>query len=530
MSVISVEKIWSIGEKLQGVYMPHEYGNVIIPLTLIKRLDSCNEQNDLTFNDVVNSNEVLNDFKKYLKQFSEDIIEILGYFDFNKSLEKMNKNNILRAVLQEFNEINLHPLVIPSVEMGYLFEKLVSTFSENYIEDRGAHYTPEDIITLMSKLLLMDNEKENVSCYDMTMGNGQMLFNFKTFFENIYGENKVEVFGQELHDMTIAMGKIDLIIKGENPNNFRLGNTLSDDKFKGYLFDYIIGNPPFGVGWKTEKKIIDALIKKKEDDRFLVGKPNVGDSQMLFTLNGLSKLNDNGKMALVHNGSWLFSGAAGGGESEIRRHLIENDYLDCVIQLPKNLFYNTEITTYILIITKNKKEERKGKVQLIDASKCFEKRRKANGKKRVDITENNIETIVKVYNSTENEKIENTISSKWFKNIDFGFYKVTVDRPKKDEEGNVLYEKGKMIADSELRDTETIPLTETIDEYMAREVLPYAPDAWVDETKTKVGYEIPFTRHFYEYVPPRPSQELLTEIIASEEKISALLKELLGNE
>ena len=514
---------------LRNIYKPYEYKNVIIPFVIAKRFNDCNYNNKsgITFNSLTTENIV-----DYLNGFDEEVQDIFEKFDFFTNVNKLNKNNVLELLIEKFNKSEAYFGLdeIDTTSMGYLFENLIKEFANKY-EETGEHFTSDDIVSLLTDILLIDGcDKDSITVYDQTMGTSQMLRSFEKRAKELNKNIKVECYGQEINKETFAIAKTDFLLSDKNVNNLYCGNTLTDDGFKDMKFDFILSNPPFGVDWKSSKKEV------LKDDRFKVGTPRTSDGQMLFILNGLSKLKDDGCMAIIHSGSVLFSGDAGSGESEIRRYLIENDYLESVIQLPKDLFYNTSINTYVLIITKNKSEDRKGEIQLIDASKCFSKMRKPIGKKHVKLNDEAKELIIKCYEEERylkhQEKNGDMIAkSKWFKNEEFGFYKITTERPKRDEEDNILYDKkGKMIPDAELRDTETVPLTETIEEYMAREVLPYASDAWIDETKTKIGYEIPFTRYFYEYVPPRPSQDILAEIIASEERMMATLKELLGNE
>ena len=514
---------------LRNIYKPYEYKNVIIPFVIAKRFNDCgyNNKSGITFNNLTTENII-----DYLNGFNDEVQDIFEKFDFFTNVNKLNKNNVLELLIEKFNKSEAYFGLdeIDTTSMGYLFENLIKEFANKY-EETGEHFTSDDIVSLLTDILLIDGcDKDSITVYDQTMGTSQMLRSFEKRAKELNKDIKVECYGQEINKETFAIAKTDFLLSDKNVNNLYCGNTLIDDGFKDMKFDFILSNPPFGVDWKSSKK---EVIK---DDRFKVGTPRTSDGQMLFILNGLSKLKDDGRMAIIHSGSVLFSGDAGSGESEIRRYLIENDYLETVIQLPKDLFYNTSINTYVLIITKNKSEDRKGEIQLIDASKCFSKMRKPIGKKHVKLNDEAKELIIKCYEEERylkhQEKNGDMIAkSKWFKNEEFGFYKITTERPKRDEEDNILYDKkGKMVPDAELRDTETVPLTETIEEYMAREVLPYASDAWIDETKTKIGYEIPFTRYFYEYVPPRPSQDILAEIIASEERMMATLKELLGNE
>lgn len=668
--------IWSIADCLRDVYKPHEYGKVILPLTVIKRFNDClmptksavlekdrelKEKNvtvkamrdrqfervtgykfynlsPFSFNNLLDDADNLeSNFKNFLGGFSDNIQDVIENFEFNIHIDRMVKSGVLYEVLKEFNTEKAYfgPEQISAVDMGYVFEELVRKFSESYNEAAGAHFTSRDIIYLMTDILIEEERdlllEEGVvkTVYDMTMGTSQMLACMEERLKEIDSDAEVNSFGQEINAETFAIAKSDMLIKGGNPENMRHGNTLSDDKFSDYTFDYIISNPPFGVKWSVEQAAVEQEHKKGMLGRFGVGLPSIDDGQMLFTLNGLSKLKDDGRMAIIHNGSPLFGGDAGSGQSEIRKYIIENDYLEAIIQLPTDSFYNTGISTYVWVITKKKSAAREGRVQLIDASKAFEKRRKAIGNKRNDITDSARELILEAYRAyTTNGVFVNgdlMVKTKWFNNSDFGYLKITVDRPlrlkfqvtseriellkeekgfinlatskKKGEAGekeiadglakqeailtalsqansteytnrpafkddltslftangvklnatqwkfifnvfgersetaDICYDgKGNPEPDSELRDTETVPLTETIEEYMVREVLPYASDAWVDETKTKIGYEIPFTRHFYEYVAPRPSRDILTEIMASEEKMMVVLKELLGHE
>nr|WP_275264939.1 N-6 DNA methylase [Streptococcus mutans] len=423
--------------------------------------------------------------------------------------------------------------------MGYIFEELVRKFSESYNEEAGAHFTSRDIIYLMTDLLLTEDRETLTgtdivkTVYDQTMGTSQML---SAMIERIHNFNKdvdVLTFGQEINPETYAIAKADTMIRGGNPDNMASGSTLSDDKFFDYTFDYCISNPPFGINWKKDKKAVQAEHELGEQGRFGVGLPKISDGQLLFQLNGISKLKDTGRMAIVHNGSALFSGNAGGGESAIRQYVIENDWLEAIVQLPTDLFYNTPIATYIWIITKNKTSNRRGKVQLINASKMFKKRRKNIGDKRVDIDEACREMIIKAYAEFEDRTYyldDKTVESKIFTNETFGFTKVAIESPQKDEDGKVILKKGKPIADKKLSDTEDIPLTENIQTYFEREVLPFNPEAWMDRKKDKIGYEIPFTRLFYKYTAPEASDTIAERIRQLEESIVANFEALSGKD
>lgn len=354
-------------------------------------------------------------------------------------------------------------------------------------------------------------------------------------FLKIDPEAEITSYGQELNNQTFAIAKADTLIKGGNADNMRQGDTLGDDKFSGYKFDYIISNPPFGIEWKTSKEAVEKEHNLGKAGRFAPGLPAIGDGQMLFLLNGIAKLKDDeGRMAIIQNGSSLFKGDAGSGESEIRGYLLEHDWLEAIVQLPNDLFYNTGIATYIWLITKNKSEERQGKVQLIDTSQCYDKRRKSLGNKRVEISDRCRELIIEAYKDftdwtyhSEDEIL--TVESKVLDNDYFKYSKLTVERPLLDEAtGEPILKKGKPQPDSKKRDTEIVPWTEDIDEYMQKNVLPYAPDAWIDEKKTKIGYEIPFTREFYKYVAPRKSEDIFAHLKELEVQESELMESIFG--
>jgi type I restriction enzyme M protein len=415
-----------------------------------------------------------------------------------------------------------------------VFEDLVRRFNESYGEEAGAHFTSRDIIYLMTDILLSDTQfnGQNITVYDMAMGTSQMLSCMEERIHALDEDATVTCFGQEFNPSTYAIAKADMMIRGGDPNNMRFGDTLSEDKFSGYTFDRIISNPPFGIDWKREQKAVEAEAKLGENGRFAAGLPKISDGQQLFVLNGLKKLAEDGRMAIVQNGSPLFSGDAGSGPSEIRRYILENDWLDAIIQLFTDQFMNTGISTYIWVFSKDKPSYRMGKVQLIDASHCYEARRKSIGTKRNDITDLCRELIVKAYGDFQEgiygDKNGIYCESKIFESVEFGYNKIVVERPLRDENGNIVLKKGKPIADANLRDTENIPLDEDIDTYFAREVLPYAEDAWIDKSKTKVGYEIPMTRYFYEYQKPQASDEILSRIIGLEDEIATTLKNLFG--
>ena len=565
--------IWSVADVLVGYFKAHEYGLVILPVTVIKRFHDCllpthqavldqyEKVKNLAVKDgflrkasgyqfyntskftfetlIADPDNIESNFRDYLNGFSDNVQDILSRFEFDNIIKKLVESNTLYLVLKEFagQRGYLGPDKISAVDCGYIFEDLVRRFSESYDEEAGAHFTSRDIIYLMTDILLSDADltEGNVSVYDMAMGTSQMLSCMEERIHDFNNEMEVNCFGQEFNPATFAIAKSDMMIRGGDPNNMRFGDTLSDDQFKGFTFDYIISNPPFGIDWKKEKKEVEAEHALGDAGRFSAGLPAVSDGQQLFMQNGISKLSPNGKMAIIQNGSALFNGDAGSGSSKIRQYIIENDWLECIIQLPTDTFMNTGITTHIWIINKNKPVERAGKIQLIDASKCFEKRRKNIGNKRVDITDRCRKLIVKTYCEYQDNAVyeDNDIvcESKIFDNEFFGYTKVTVLTPVLDEDGKPLLKKGKIQPDKEKgTDYENIPLSENIDEYFAKNVTPYNEYAYMDRKKDKIGYEIPFTRLFYKFVPPIPSEDIFAEIKALELEETALMKELFGNE
>ncbi|MGN1193905.1 MAG: N-6 DNA methylase [Acutalibacteraceae bacterium] len=560
--------IWAIADKLTGVYKPHEYGEVILPLTVIRRFDCIladtkdavlkkyDEVKALEMKDVFlrkasghafyntskytferlldDPDHIEANFRAYLEGFSENVRDIIEKFKFDGHITTMANKGILYIVIKEFTspKANLHPDVISNLEMGYIFEEIIRRFSEAHNEDAGQHYTPREVIRLMVNILFSDDNDilsgNDVvkTIYDPACGTGGMLSVAEEYLHKLNAKAELMSFGQEINDQTFAICKADMLIKGNDADFIKDGNTLSDDQFEGQTFDYILSNPPFGREWKNEKSTVEAEAKKGFAGRFGPGLPAASDGQMLFLLTAISKMKEPSKggsrIAIIHNGSPLFTGDAGSGPSEIRRYILENDLLEAIIALPNDIFYNTGIATYIWVLS-NKKAgtKREGKVQLINANALFEKRRKALGNKRNDIPERAIDEITTLYGDFKESEI-----SKIFDNSDFGYTKITVERPLVDESGKPILKKGKKQPDTALRDTENVPLKEDIDEYFKREVLPFAPDAWIDEKKSKVGYEIPFTRYFYRYEPPKPSQEIMAEILEIEKELDGSLKEI----
>ena len=560
--------IWAIADKLTGVYKPHEYGEVILPLTVIRRFDCIladrkdavlskyDEVKDLPMKDILlrkasgfdfyntskytferlmdDPDHIEENFRDYLNGFSENVQDIIQKFKFDNHITTMANKGILYIVIKEFTSprANLHPDEISNLEMGYIFEEIIRRFSEAHNEDAGQHYTPREVIQLMVNILFYDDNDilsgTNVAktIYDPACGTGGMLSVAEEYLHSLNASTELVSFGQEINDQTFAICKADMLIKGNNADFIKDGNTLSDDQFKGQTFDYILSNPPFGREWKNEKAKVEEEAKLGFGGRFGAGLPAASDGQMLFLMTAMAKMKDisqgGSRIAIIHNGSPLFTGDAGSGPSDIRKHILENDLLEAIIALPNDIFYNTGIATYIWVLSNKKAGTvREGKVQLINANGLFVKRRKALGNKRNDISEEDIAKITQIYG----DFVENDIS-KIFDNADFGYTKITVERPLVGEDGKPVLKKGKPEPDANLRDTENVPLKEDIKEYFKREVLPFAPDAWIDEKKSKVGYEIPFTRYFYKYVAPKPSAEIMAEILELEKELQGSLAEV----
>lgn len=560
--------IWSIADKLVGVYKPHEYGDVILPLTVLKRFDSVLSdkkekvlemakkypetfaKRDFILKETAGQkfyNTSKYDFKRllddpdnieenfynYINGYSDEVKDIIKNFDLNKQIEKMASNGILYQVIDTFNseKANLHPNYVSNIEMGYIFEEIIRRFNELSNEEAGQHYTPREVIELMVNLIFEDEEEladssKIKTVYDGACGTGGMLTAAMEYAKKLNSSSRMLCYGQELNAQTYAICKADMLIKGEDSNNIRHGNTLSGDLFPGETFDYIIMNPPFGIEWKNEKNAVLKEAERGSDGRFPAGTPAISDSQLLFLQNAVSKMKPEGsKVAIIHNGSALFKGDAGSGESEIRRYVIENDLLDCIIQLPNDMFYNTGIATYIWILSNKKPGHRTGKVQLINASAFYNKMRKNLGSKKNELSKEHIDNITKIYGDfVENEY------SKIFENEYFGYRKVTVLQPELNEDGTPRKnKKGEYIPNKGLTDTENIPLQEIIEDYMNREVIPFAKYAYIDESKTKIGYEISFTKYFYKYQEPRKTEEIMKEILDLDIKLDGVLKELQEN-
>ena len=573
--------IWSIADSLTGTFKPHEYGLVILPLCVIKRFDcillpthqvvldklgTTSVKGEIldgllkkasghnfynisrfTFDSLLDdADNIKENFIDYLDGFSSDVKDILKNYNFTTQIDKMSEpeHNILFGVLNKMKAINLgvydaekNPDGIDNIDMGYIFEEIIRRFSESYNEEAGQHYTPREVIRLMVDLLLSeDNEllssdSKIKTIYDPACGTGGMLSVAQEYLEDLNSKAVLKSYGQELNDATYAIAKSDILIKGQESTNIRKGNTLSDDKFPGTHFDYIISNPPFGREWKDFRKAIEDEMKLGFAGRFPHGKPDVSDSQTLFLQHAISKMkepDDGGsKIAIIHNGSPLFSGDVGNGVNNLRKYLFENDLLEAIIQLPNDIFYNTGITVYIWVITNHKPSFKKGKVQLIDTSSYCEKLRKNIGKKRVEILPEQIAEIVKLYSEFKSSEV-----SKIFDNEDFGYTKITIQQPLLDAKGHLILKKGMIVPDKSKSDSEYVPFKNDIKSYFKTEVLPYVhKDSWYEFDKNNcIGYEIPFTRYFYKFNPPRNSDEIFFEIKELEDKESFLIKELFDNE
>jgi len=569
--------IWSVADLLRGDYKQASYGQVILPFTVLRRLDCvlANTKEDVLkkYDSVKNMNEdaidkILNktsgynfhnrskfDFQKFLAEhdkiainlrnyiagFSADAREIVEKFKFDEQITDLDDKNLLFLILESFAKIDLHPEKVSSVEMGYVFEELIRKFAELSNETAGEHFTPREVIRLMVNLLFI-NDRDMLSkkgivktLYDCACGTGGMLSVAEEYLKELNPDARLEVFGQELNDESYAICKADMMIKGQKAGNIKFGNSFTSDGFPNEKFDYSLVNPPFGVAWKKVQKFIKGEHTKEGfGGRFGAGLPRVSDGSLLFLQHLISKMkpsNGGSRIAIVFNGSPLFTGAAGSGESEIRRWIIENDMLEAVVALPDQLFYNTGISTYFWIVTNRKEPERKGKVQLVNAVSFFHKMSRNLGDKRKELGDDDIKTITETYGDfKENEYC------KIFNNSDFGYSRITVERPLIENGQVVTNKKGIPKPNSKLRDYENIPLkkgkTESseddIQEYMEKEVLPHVPDAWVDYKKTKVGYEINFTKYFYEYKPLRSLTEIRADILALEKETDGLLSEVIN--
>lgn len=569
--------IWSVADLLRGDYKQSEYGKVILPFTVLRRLDCVLEptkaavlaehakrkkekvnvepfllrKSGLLFYNTSpldlkklmgDQDHVGENLRAYMQAFSPAVRDIFESFEFHIQIDRLHKGGLLYLVTEKFANIDLHPDEVSNAQMGSVFEELIRKFAELSNETAGEHFTPREVIRLMVNLIFIEDDqaltKPGVvrSLYDPTAGTGGMLSVAEEHLASLNPKARLVMYGQELNPESYAICKADMLIKGQDIANIIPGNTLSEDGLVGKHFDYMLSNPPFGVEWKKiEKEIRKEAETQGFNGRFGPGLPRVSDGSLLFLLHLISKMRpskDGGsRFGIVLNGSPLFTGGAGSGESEIRRYVLENDLVEAIIGLPTDMFYNTGISTYIWIVSNRKPAERRGKVQLIDASSFWQKMPKSLGSKRKELSEGHIAEITRLFGKFNKADKNGLPISRIFKNEDFGYRTITVERPMRDAKGKVVLGqkgtgKGKPVADSTLRDTENIPLSEPIVTYFRREVLPHASDAWIDTEKTKVGYEIPFSRHFYVFKPPRPLSEIDAELKGVTDRILTMIGSL----
>jgi type I restriction enzyme M protein len=569
--------IWSVADLLRGDYKQSEYGRVILPFTVLRRLDCVLERtkpavlaefaarkraginpepfllkkagqrfyntSKLDLKTLMGDQDNIGEnLRKYIVAFSPPVRDIFERFEFHTQVDRLQKAGLLYLVTEKFANIDLHPEVVSSAQMGSVFEEMIRRFAELSNETAGEHFTPREVIRLMVNLLFIEDDKALTKrgvvrhLYDPTAGTGGMLSVAGEHLASLNPDAVLVMYGQELNAESYAICKADMLIKGQDISNIVFGNTLSADGLPGKTFDYMLSNPPFGVEWKKiEKEVRREAEEQGYNGRFGPGLPRVSDGSLLFLLHLLSKMRrvkDGGsRFGIVLNGSPLFTGGAGSGESEIRRHLLENDLVEAIIGLPTDMFYNTGISSYVWIVSNRKPAARKGKVQLIDAGSFWRKMRKSLGSKRKELSPEHIEEITRIFGAFDEFTRDAVPISRIFKNADFGYRTITVERPLRDENGQVVLAakgkgKGQPLPDPDLRDTENVPLHEDVEEYFKREVLPHAPDAWIDHEKAKVGYEVPFNRHFYVFKPPRPLAEIDAELKTVTDRIITMIAEL----
>ena len=569
--------IWSVADLLRGDYKQSEYGKVILPFTVLRRLDCVLEStksavlaeyakqqkaglnpepfllrkakqgfyntSPLDMKKLMGDQDhIRENLYSYIQAFAPAVRDIFERFEFHIQIDRLARAGLLYQVTEKFTNIDLHPEAVNNTQMGLVFEELIRKFAEISNETAGEHFTPREVIRLMVNLLFIEDDdvlsKPGVvrTIYDPTAGTGGMLSIAGEYLEDHNPEARLTMYGQELNDESYAICKADMLIKGQDVGNIIPGNTLSEDGHPHTKFDYMLSNPPFGVEWKkVEKEVRKEHEQQGFNGRFGPGLPRVSDGSMLFLLHLVSKMRPvkegGSRFGIVLNGSPLFTGGAGSGESEIRRYVLENDLVEAIIGLPTDMFYNTGISTYVWILSNRKPAQRKGKVQLIDASSFWQKMRKSLGSKRKELSDEHIAEITRLFGECVEAEKDGKPISRISKNEDFGYRTITVERPLRDAKGKiVLHEKGKLKgklqADSNLRDTENVPLSEKVESYFKREVLPHAPDAWIDPDKTKVGYEIPFNRHFYVFEPPRPLAEIDAELKQCTDRILSMIKGL----
>ena len=566
--------IWSVADLLRGDYKQSEYGKVILPFTVLRRLDCVlastkvavlaekelrekaglnpepfllKKSGQLFYNTspldlkqlMGDQDHIGENLRAYMQAFSPAVRDIFESFEFHTQIDKLAKAKLLYLVTEKFAGIDLHPTVVSNAQMGAVFEELIRKFAELSNETAGEHFTPREVIRLMVNLIFIEDDdalsKPGVvrSIYDPTAGTGGMLSVGGEHLASLNPQARLVMYGQELNPESYAICKADMLIKGQDIANIAFGNTLSADGMHGKHFDYMLSNPPFGVEWKKiEKEVRKEAETQGFNGRFGPGLPRVSDGSLLFLMHLLSKMRpakDGGsRFGIVLNGSPLFTGGAGSGESEIRRYVLENDLVEAIIGLPTDMFYNTGISTYVWIVSNRKPAARKGKVQLIDASGFWQKMRKSLGSKRKELSPAHIDDITRMFGSFEEVTREGVPISRIFKNEEFGYRTITVERPERDAKGKVVLGtkgkgKDKPVPDSALRDTENVPLSEDVAAYFKREVLPHAADAWIDHDKTKVGYEIPFNRHFYVFKPPRALAQIDAELKGVTDRILTMI-------
>lgn len=570
--------IWSVADLLRGDYKQSEYGRIILPFTVLRRLDCVLDATKPAVLAEYQAKRNLDippdpfllrvagqsffnisplDMKKlmgdqdhisqnlysYLNGFSPAVRDVFERFEFHAQIDRLTKSGLLYQVAEKFSQIDLHPDRVSNHQMGLVFEELIRKFAELSNETAGEHFTPREVIRLMVNLIFIEDDeilsRPGVvrTIYDPTAGTGGMLSIAGEYLEEHNPKARLTVYGQELNPESYAICKADMLIKGQDVSKIAFGNTLSEDGHPATTFDYMLSNPPFGVEWKkVEKEVRREHETAGYDGRFGPGLPRVSDGSMLFLLHLIAKMRPvaegGARFGIVLNGSPLFTGAAESGESEIRRHVLENDLLEAIIGLPTDMFYNTGISTYVWIVSNKKPAHRKGKVQLIDASGMWQKMRKSLGSKRKELSEEHIADITRLFGSFTEADADGKPISRIFNNSAFGYRTITVERPLMEDGKPVVGQKGKTkgkkLADPKLRDTENVPLDQDVEEYFRREVLPHVPDAWIDHDKTKVGYEIPFNRHFYVFQPPRPLEAIDAELTQVVSRIQAMLGEIAG--
>jgi type I restriction enzyme M protein len=560
--------IWSVADLLRGDYRQSEYGKVVLPFTILRRLDCIleptkdkvlkkldtlkesklqnldpvlNKEAGQSFHNrsrynfdklVADPSHIKDNLLEFVKSFSANTQDIFEKFNFEEQILRLDSANLLFLVTKRFQEVDLHTDKVSNMDMGYAFEELIRKFAELSNETAGEHFTPREVIRLMVNLLFL-NDKDILTqagivktVYDCACGTGGMLSISDEYVRELNRDAKMELFGQELNGESYAICKSEMILKGQKPDNIKHGNSFTHDQLQDSRFDYMLANPPFGVEWKKyEKQVREEHEKKGFAGRFGAGLPRISDGSLMFLQHLVSKMKQEGegsRIAIVFNGSPLFSGGAGSGESEIRKWIIESDLLEGIIALPDQLFYNTGISTYIWVLTNRKAKQRKGRVQLVNGASFYQKMSKSLGNKRNEITASQIDEITRMYGTFKEGP-----HCKIFKNEDFGFYRLTVERPLLEDGKPVKDKKGNLKADASLRDFENVPVTSDIHEYMKEEVLPHVSDAWVDESKTKVGYEINFTRYFYQYTPLRSLEDIRADILKLEQETDGLIHQIL---